>query len=295
MAYEIVLLTVISIYAIAAIGLNITMGYAGQVNIGQAAFLGIGAFTSAILTTTYGFPFWLSFPLSGLTSLLFGMGLGVISIRLRQDFLAMTTIGINFIAESIFRYYPLFGGSFGIIDIPRPVIFGYKLNDDTSYLILTLAVLMICILFNIWIEKSWLGTAFECLKQDEYAAEGIGINVRRYKIIAFGIGCSYAGLAGALLAHYKTYIVYSDFSFIVSIQILTMTVFGGLGNIYGPILGSTMIILLPEIVRPLLQYRMIMYTILLVILLRFQPQGIIGKGSFLARKFNQLFQKSDMK
>jgi branched-chain amino acid transport system permease protein len=290
MAYEVVLLIVISIYAIAAIGLNITMGYAGQVNLGQAAFLGIGAFTSAILTKTFAVPFWISLPLAGLISMLFGIALGIISIRLREDFLAITTIGINFIAESFFLYYPLFGGSFGIIDIPRPYVFGQKL-DDTGYLIIVLIILAICILFSIWIERSWMGIAFECIKQDEYAAEGIGINVRKFKVIAFSIGTGYAGLAGALLAHYKTYIVYSDFAFPVSIQILTMTVLGGLGNVFGSLLGSAMIILLPEIFRPLLQYRMIMYTIMLIILLKFQPQGIIGKGSFLIKKLHQILQE----
>jgi branched-chain amino acid transport system permease protein len=290
MAYEVVLLTIISIYSIATMGLNIIMGYAGQVNLGQAAFLGIGAFTSAILTKAFAVPFWISLPLAGLMSMLFGIALGVVSIRLREDFLAMTTIGMNFIAESVFLYYPLFGGSFGIIDIPRPYIFGQKL-DDTGYLIIALMVLAISTLFSIWVEKSWMGVAFECIKQDEYAAESIGVNVRKFKIIAFGIGTGYAGLAGALLAHYKTYIVYSDFAFSVSIQILTMAVLGGLGNVFGSLLGSAIIILLPEVFRPLLQYRMIMYAILLIILLKFQPQGIIGKGSFLIKNFMKYYRE----
>jgi branched-chain amino acid transport system permease protein len=288
--YEIVLLTVISIYAIAAMGLNITMGYAGQVNLGQAAFLGIGAFASAILSKIFALPFWICLPLAGLTSMICGITLGVISTRLKQDFLAITTIGINFIAESVFRYYDLFGGSFGIMDIQRPYIFGKNL-DDFGYLIIVLIVLTICILFNVWIERSWMGTAFECIKEDEHAAEGVGINTKKFKIIAFSIGTAYGGLAGALLAHYKTYIVYSDFAFAVSIQILTMTVLGGLANVFGALLGSSIIILLPEIFRPLLQYRLIMYALMLIILLRFQPQGIIGKGSFFTRKFNQIFHR----
>jgi len=287
--YEIVLLTIIGIYSIATLGLNITMGYAGQVNIGQAAFLGIGAFTSAILTTNYGFPFWLSLPIAGIIAMLSGIALGLISTRLRQDFLAITTIGFNFIMTSVFLYYPIFGGSFGIIGIPRPTLFGKEV-DDTIYLIIVLIVLALCIIFNILIEKSWLGVAFQCIKQDEYTSESININVRKYKILAFSIGTAYAGLAGALLAHYKTYIVYSDFTFIVSIQILTMAVLGGLGNIYGPIIGTSIVILLPEFFRPLLQYRIIMYVVLLIIILRFQPQGIIGKGSYLEKQIMKMIR-----
>jgi len=287
--YEIVLLTIIGIYSIATLGLNITMGYAGQVNIGQAAFLGIGAFTSAILTTNYGFPFWLSLPIAGIIAMLSGIALGLISTRLRQDFLAITTIGFNFIMTSVFLYYPIFGGSFGIIGIPRPILFGKEV-DDTIYLIIVLIVLALCIIFNILIEKSWLGVAFQCIKQDEYTSESININVRKYKILAFSIGTAYAGLAGALLAHYKTYIVYSDFTFIVSIQILTMAVLGGLGNIYGPIIGTSIVILLPEFFRPLLQYRIIMYVVLLIIILRFQPQGIIGKGSYLEKQIMKMIR-----
>ena len=285
--YYITLMTITLIYAIAVMGLNITMGYAGQVNLGQAAFLGIGAFTSAILTTRLGLSFWVALPLSALSAFLVGILLGAISIRLRYDFLAMTTIGFNFITVAIFLYYPIFGGSFGIVGIPRPVLFGLKLRGP-AYLGLVAAVFVLCVLLNLWLERSWLGMAFETIREDEHAAQAVGVDVRTFKILAFAIGAGMAGLAGSLYAHFKMCVAYSDFMFARSIELLSMCVLGGLGTIYGPVLGSALIILLPEAFRPLRAYRLIMHTAILILLIRFQPQGLLGRGSFLQRKLREL-------
>ena len=280
--YLITLLITIGIYALATLGLNITMGYAGQVNLGQAAFLGIGAFTSAILTTRYGVSFWIALPLAGIIAFLIGILVGMVSIRLKQDFLAITTIGFNFIVIAIFLYYDFFGGSYGIINIPHPTIFGHVLYG-LGYLLLVLIILALAMYFNYWMEKSWLGMALRALKEDEEAAESMGIDVRKYKIIAFSLGAFFAGIAGSLLAHFKTYIVWSDFSFSISVMLLTMCILGGMESIYGPIVGASIVVFLPEIFRPLMDYRLIIYAIFLLLLLKYMPEGIIGRGSYLDR------------
>ncbi len=287
--YLITILTLIGIYALATLGLNITMGYAGQVNLGQAAFVGIGAFTSAILTTSYHISFWIALPLAGIMAFLIGILIGIVSIRLKQDFLAITTIGFNFIVVAIFLYYDVFGGSFGIINIPRPTLFGITLKSS-YYMILVFIVLAIAMFFNYWMENSWLGMALRAIKEDEDAAESMGIDVKKYKIIAFSFGAFFAGVAGSLLAHFKTYIVWSDFGFSVSIMLLTMCILGGLESMYGPIIGASIVILLPEIFRPLAEYRLITYAIFLIVLLKYMPQGIIGRGSYLDRKIRAFFK-----
>jgi branched-chain amino acid transport system permease protein len=263
------------------------MGSAGQVNLGQAAFIGIGAFTSAILTTQYSTPFVVNLVISGMTAMGAGALLGLISVRLRADFLAITTIGINFVAVSVFQYYPLFGGSFGIGDIPRPVFFGYELSG-AAYMALVYAVLTLCIMGALWTRRSWLGLAFKAIKEDEIAAMSMRIDVRKFKMIAFAIGAGYGGLAGCLLAHFRTYIVFSDFKFDFSIELLTIVVLGGLGSIAGASLGTAIVVLLPEIVRPLLQYRLVIYILMLIVILRFQPGGLLGEKSALPKYITRI-------
>lgn len=245
---------------------------------GQAAFMGIGAFTSAILTTQYSTPFVASLLISGLMAMIAGTALGLISVRLKEDFLAITTIGINFVAVSVFQYYPMFGGSFGIGDIPKPSFFNFELSL-TGYALLVYVVLALCIIGALWTRRSWLGLAFKAISEDETAALSMRIDVRKYKMIAFAIGTSYAGLAGCLLAHFRTYIVYSDFTFDFSIELLTIVVLGGLGSISGTTLGTAIVVLFPEVARPLLQYRLVIYILLLIVLLRFQPGGLLGEKS----------------
>lgn len=281
-AYYITLLTDIGIYAIAALGLNITMGYAGQVNLGQAAFVGIGAVTSALLTLNLGLPFWISFLAAGLASLLIGVLLGAVSIRLRHDFLAITTIGFNFIVVGIFEYYEIFGGTMGIIGIPQPKIFGYTLRR-TGFAILVYVVLAAAMLGTWWIERSWLGRAFRAISEDEEAAQSMGIDPRKYKILAFAIGAALAGFSGSLLAHFKTSITYQNFAFDKSIEILTMSILGGMDSILGAVVGSAVVKLLPEVFRPLMEYRLAIYSLAIVVILVFMPQGIVGRGSPLIK------------
>jgi branched-chain amino acid transport system permease protein len=285
--YVITLLSEIGIYAIAALGLNVTWGYAGQVNLGQAAFIGIGAMTSAILTLHYGAPFWLALLLSWIISMVIGLLLGLVSIRLRYDFLAISTIGFNFIVVGVFQYHDIFGGTVGITGIPRPIIFGFKLSG-LSYTILVYLMFGLASILVWWIRRSWIGKAFEAINEDEIAAQSLGINVKKYKVLAFAVGTGLAGLSGSLLAHFKTSILYEDFAFSKSIEIISMSALGGMDSILGALVGSAIVKLLPEIIRPLMEIRLAFYSILIMLVLIFMPEGILGRRSVLSRQLNSM-------
>jgi branched-chain amino acid transport system permease protein len=280
------LLTVIAAYAIATMGLNLTMGRAGQVNLGQAAFVGIGAMTSAILTVKLGLPFWIALPMAALVSFMVGSLLGLVSIRLRHDFLAITTIGFNFIVIYIFLYYEVFGASYGIIGIPKPEIAGYKLTGF-AYTALAWALLVAMVVLARFIDKTWMGIAFESIRENEDVSESIGIDTKKYKVLAFSLGAMYGGVGGSLLAHFKGYIVYSDFSFPYSIMILSMSIVGGIDTWIGAVAGAAIVILLPEVFRPLMEYRMVMYSALIILMLFLRPEGIFGRRSAITVRMQQ--------
>ncbi|NMD17698.1 MAG: branched-chain amino acid ABC transporter permease [Synergistaceae bacterium] len=272
----------IGIYALVASGLNIIVGFAGQISLGHAAFFGIGAYSTALLCTKAGLSFWWSLPLATLITGMIGALLGIPSLRVRDDFLAITTIGINFIVRSIFLYVPFFGGALGIGGIPTPILFATKLRGQ-YYLALVAVLLALVTWFTFLFVRTWTGLATEAIREEETAAGAMGISHVRFKILAFTIGSAMAGLGGVLYAHFVNFISPDDFGFPVSIMLLSMTVLGGMGSIWGPILGAIVLGSLPELFRPLVQYRMFLYGAALLLVIRFQPQGILGEGSVLSR------------
>ncbi len=282
-AYVITIATLIVIYAIVVCGLNIIVGYAGQISLGHAAFFGIGAYTAALLATKGHFSFWGALPLVILISGLVGLLLGLPSLRVRDDFLAITTIGINFIVEAVFLYVPFFGGALGIGGIPRVVLAGVKLKG-AAFLLLCLFFLAMVLAVCWWFTRSWAGLACFALREEEQAAASMGISPVRFKLTAFVLGTGMAGLGGALYAHYMRFISATDFSFPVSITLLAMLVIGGMGNLWAPLLGAVILGVLPELFRPIVDYRMLFYTGLLLLMIRFQPGGLLGEGSFLRRR-----------
>ncbi len=258
-----------------ALSLNILIGFAGQVSLGHAAFFGIGAYTSAVLTVNLGLNYWFALPLSVLISGFIGFLLGLPSLRVKHDFLVLATIGINFVVVSIFNYVQFFGGPYGIVGIPRPSLFG-KTLDTFGYFIYTMVWLVLSVVFVIYLSKVYLRYGFEAVKEDEEAAESIGVSVPRYKMYAFTISGAMAGLAGNLWAHYMGVIFPENFAFPVSITILTMVVLGGVGTITGPIIGAVIITLLPEILRFVQNYRMLIYGTIIVLVMLFMPEGLMG-------------------
>ena len=281
-AYLITIGTLIVIYAITVYGLNVIVGYAGQISLGHAAFFGIGAYASALLTTKAGMSFWEALPIVIILSGLIGMILGLPSLRLREDFLAITTIGINFIVEALFLYVPFFGGALGIGGIPRVFLFGVKLKG-MAFFLLCLGFLAIVIFICWWFTRSWGGVACFALREDESAASSMGISPVRFKLLAFVIGTMMAGLGGALYAHYMRFISATDFSFPMSITFLSMIVLGGMGTLWGPLLGAILLGVLPELFRPIVDYRILFYTALLLVMIRFQPAGLLGEGSIVRK------------
>ncbi len=267
----------IGIYMILALGLNIIVGYAGQISLGHAAFWAIGAYAFAILTTKFAIPFFLSAVIAIVIAAFIGILLGLPSLRVRNDALAIITIGINFIVQAIFRYNNFFGGTMGIGSIPFPE-FGSKVISINEFLILTYFMVFAVVLISYIFKRSWAYTASSAIKQNELAADMIGINPSFFKILAFGLGGATAGIAGVLYASFIGFIAPDDFSFITSVSILSMVMIGGENTIIGPLFGAFLLILLPEIFQPIQNYSLLLYGGLLLAIMRFQPAGIFGKG-----------------
>jgi len=285
--YLITIATIIAINGIVACGLNVIVGFAGQISLGHAAFFGIGAYTAALLATQAGLSFWAALPCVIAMSALIGLLLGIPSLRVREDFLAITTIGINFIVEAVFNNFEFFGGALGIGGIPRVALFDLKLRS-TEFLYLCLFFLVVVMAVCWWLTRCWAGLACFALREEEAAAASVGISPVRFKLLAFVIGTGMAGLGGALYAHFMRFISASDFAFPLSVSLLSMVVVGGIGTLWGPILGALIIGVLPEVFRPLTDYRILFYTMLLLLMIRFQPGGLLGENSAARRVFAKM-------
>jgi branched-chain amino acid transport system permease protein len=288
--YLVTVLITIGIYVILALSLNMITGYAGQISLGHAAFMGIGAYTSALLYTKAGFSFWLAFPAAGLAAGLVGAVLAIPCLRVREDFLAITTMGINFVVEATFLYVPFFGAGMGIGGINPPRLFGREISKP-EFLVLVVSVILGVIILDRRLIRSWIGLAWSAIREDEGAAGTMGIDVVRFKVLAFTLGSAVAGLAGSLYAHFLTFIMPVNFSFGQSIVILSMVVFGGIGTFRGPIVGAVVLGALPEVSRPAMEYRTLLYGVLLLLLMRYQPDGILGERSLLVRGWKALLRR----
>jgi branched-chain amino acid transport system permease protein len=284
--YAITILITILIYAMLAHSLNIITGHAGQISLGHAAFFGIGAYISALLYTEAGLPFWVSVPLAAIGAGIVGALLGIPCLRVRDDFLAITTMGINFVVEAIFLYIPFFGGAMGMGGINLPKWFGREMSKP-EYFILILFVFVLLLLLDRRMGRSWIGLAWASIREDEQAAGSMGVDVVRFKVLAFVLGSAIAGLAGGFYAHFLTFIMPQNFGFGQSIVILCMVVFGGIGTRWGPIVGAIFLGVLPEISRPIMEYRILIYGVLLLAMMRFQPGGLLGPESILSKSFRR--------
>ncbi|MCA1980392.1 MAG: branched-chain amino acid ABC transporter permease [Calditerrivibrio sp.] len=251
---------------IMVLGLNLITGVTGQLSLGHAAFMSIGAYSSAILSTSLGAPFIVSLVTGTLTGAIFGAILGIPILRLRGDYLAISTLGFGEIIRVILLNTDLVGGALGIYNIP----------DSTNIYIVFIAVAF-AIFFMYRLEKSRHGMAIKSIREDEIASEMMGINIARYKIISFTIGSGFAALGGTLYAHFMTYINPVDFGFMKSIEQLCMLVLGGMGSIFGAVAGTIVLSTIPEFLRFASEYRMLTYGIVLILMMIFRPQGLFGK------------------
>lgn len=287
--YIITIAITIGIYILLSISLNIITGYAGQISLGHAAFFGIGAYSTAVLCTKADLSFWSALILATLITAAIGAILGIPCLRVQEDFLAITTMGINFVVQAIFLYTPFFGGAMGIGGIPNPALFGYDFSKNAFFLMVVVFVAL-AILLDQWLVRSWLGLALASVREDELAASVMGVNIPKFKVIAFTIGSGLAGLAGAIYASFMTFISPYDFAFSESIVILSMVVLGGIGTLRGAIIGAIILRVAPELFRPIMEYRTLIYGLLLLFMMRFQPSGLLGQDSVIWRTITRAFR-----
>lgn len=275
MSYLIVVAVTVTIYAVLTVSLNIVIGYAGQPHLGHGAFFGVGAYISAVVTTRYEWSYWMSIPAAAVATGLAGLVVGAISLRLRDDFLAITTIGLNFVIVAAFQYIPWFGGPTGIYAIPLPQLGGYTFGNG-GFLTLALVLLAVAVAVSLFVRKTWFGLGLFGVKDDDLAAATVGIPVAPYKVLAFTLSAVLAGLAGNVYAPFLSVVTPTSFGFIESVVMVAMLMFGGLGSIRGAILGAVILGALPEVFRFASDYRLLIFGVLLVAILRFRPEGLIG-------------------
>jgi len=263
-------------FSVACLGLNIVLGYAGQLSLAQAAFWGVGAYTSAILTTQFGVPVWLGMIAAFLVAALFGVFLGIPTLKLSGHYLAMTTIGFGIILQLILiNAIWLTKGSDGITKIPSPWIGPLELREPYAFFYVAAVSLILLTWASIRLKDSRVGRAFLAVQGNEMAAETTGVDTTRYKIIAFALSAGYGGFGGWLFAHSGSHYISPDtFSFEQSVMLLAMAVLGGNGSAVGAIVGAVLLTLLPEVLRFLKDYYMMVYAAGIVLVMIFMPGGI---------------------
>ncbi|WJR76841.1 branched-chain amino acid ABC transporter permease [Bradyrhizobium sp. NP1] len=286
-AYLVTVLTLMTVWSIVALGLNVITGLSGQFNLGIGVYMGTGAYVSAILTTQSGLSFWEAMPLAVGAASLMGLLTGLPALRVREDSLAVLTIGLVFVFESLLVYLPYFGGPVGISKIPRVALAGQQLGNE-QFLLLALCGLAVASAICWYVKNSWLGLALESIREDEHATSVIGIYPARFKLYAFAIGGGLAGLGGVFYAHFMRFISPYDFGFMPSVYVLVMLVFGGIGTIRGAIFGAVVLTAVPELFRAVQEYRNLVNGVILILMMLYQPSGLLGRGSYLWSLFQRM-------
>jgi len=283
----------IGIYSICAIGLNILLGNTGQISLGHAAFFGIGAYASALLTKNYHLSFWLALPVSAIFTGIIGYLIGLTSLRLKGHYLAMATLAFGIIVETVFmEWTEVTGGTGGFGSIPSPSIGSFQFNTDFRYFYLVWIFVLLISIITRNIVNSRIGRALNAIHRDEIAAAVTGVYPTKYKLKIFGVSAGYAGLAGSLFANFSHLISAHSFSIMFAVTLLCMIVIGGLGNVWGSITGAIVLTLLAEFIRffadlPFISeglrkaltnynYHLLTYGILMLICIIFVPNGLVG-------------------
>jgi branched-chain amino acid transport system permease protein len=248
--YYLSLINLMMIASVGAIGLNILVGYTGQISIGHAAFMSVGAYTAANLAVKFGLPFWITLPAGGLMAAFIGALVGIPSLRIKGLYLAIATLAGQLIIEWTINHVPaISGGTQASIEVPKPSLFGYELKSQGELYGFLLFFTVIAIVGALNLVRSRIGRAFVAIRDQDIAAEIIGISIFRYKLLAFAISSFYAGVTGVLFTYYLGIANYEQFQLDVSINYLAMIIIGGLGSILGSIFGAVFITLLPTFLR----------------------------------------------
>jgi branched-chain amino acid transport system permease protein len=284
MDYYIGLATVIAIYAILGLSLNLVVGYTGLLSVTHAAFYGIGAYTTAILLTRTDINFFLTIPVAMAVAAVVSLVIGVVLSRFNDDYYALGSLGLNVIVVSVFlNWGDLTKGALGIPGIPPPELLGLELTGF-NLLLLAIVVLVVVYLLCDQIVTSSFGRVLKAIREDESALQVFGYNALRFKLTIFVISGAMAAVAGCLLATYLTYIDPSAFSLLESVFILVLIILGGLSNLNGSLVGAVLLVLLPELLRFVgfpaeiaAQMRQLVYGLLLILLMVYRPQGLVGE------------------
>jgi branched-chain amino acid transport system permease protein len=268
-------------YSSLALSLNLVTGFMGHVSLGHAAFMGIGAYTSALLAKNFGLPFLITVPCAAGVSALFGMILTVPAMKLSSAYLAIVTLGVCEIVRLVeLNWISLTRGPMGITGIPRPNIFGLEIRSGASYYYLALALLLLSYAIIRNLVKSRYGRGILSIRENVIAAQAMGVDIVKFKLIAFSISSGLTGMMGAFYAHYMRYIDPIAFNFDQSVGILSMVILGGFGSLPGSIIGAVLMTLLPEALRGFSEIRLMIYGLVLSGVVIFRPAGILGNRSF---------------
>ena len=269
------------LYILLGMGLLIHVGLAGMLDLGFAAFYAIGAYTYTFLASAHfnlHFSFWLVMPFAGLVAALAGVLICFPVLRLRGDYLAIVTLGFGEIVRLLaLNLTKVTNGSQGIISIDKPVLFGIKFTEGYHFYYLIFILILLFVFLMNRLVKSHIGRAWMAMREDEDVAQMSGINTTSYKLLAFALGAFMGGLGGAIFASWQGSIFPDNFNLMVSINVLCLIILGGLGNIYGVIIGAIGLIALPDILRGLSDYRMIIFGILLIVMMIVRPQGFLPR------------------
>jgi len=265
------------LYGMLALSLTLVAGTVGQISLGHAALLAIGGYASGLLALDGGWPVALSIPIAGLLTAALGTLLVYPAFRLTGHYVSIATLGIGEIVSLvILNWSGLTHGAIGLGGIPPLEIFGYDLGSVQGTYWLCLAVLVLLALLQVRLLGSHLGRSWRAIRDDDIAARSYGVSGDRYKALAFGFGGFAAGISGAITAHSYSYINHETFNATISVLALTMVILGGMGNVMGAVVGATLLIALPEAFRFLAEYRILIYGLVLLLLIRFRPQGVMG-------------------
>ncbi|MEE4602180.1 MAG: branched-chain amino acid ABC transporter permease [Desulfobacteraceae bacterium] len=282
--YHIQVMIFIGIYTILTLSLNLLNGYVGLLSIGHAAFYGVGAYASAKLVMTVGLPFPLAMLGAGAVAGIMGYLIAKPTLRLSGIYMTLATLGFNMIFFLILQNWMSFtNGPLGIMDIPPPNIFGYEIETRVQYYYFVFFLVLLTVVSMHRLMTCRFGRALVSIRENELAAEAMGVHTTRYKIQAFVLAAFYAGIAGSFYAHFVKYISPDSFYIYESFILLAMLAFGGQGNLIGPVVGAAVLIIVPEIFRFLQEYRMLVYGGVLITMMLVRRQGLLGGRDYSLR------------
>ena len=282
-SYGVYLMTLFCVYLMATMGLNLTVGYAGQMSLGHAAFFGIGAYHAAILMKL-GWPFLAVLPVAAVACFVVGLALGFPALRVQHHYLAFATLGFNVLVYLVMRNEQnLTGGTFGISGIPRPTLFGVSFDGNLAFFYLTYVSVLLLGLVLWWLLRSPWGRAFAALRDNPIRAESLGINITAYTLLAFAIGAACAGIGGAYFAALVQFIEPAPFHVASSLTMLLAIIVGGSGRFFGPVLGTVVVVLLPEWLRFMQNWYLAVFGFAVVALMIWLPGGLLSLPERLRR------------